>query len=133
MRQRFTLDFGRLGSAGFQVQQNPSFADLTGCTLYIDAYHHAMRFTWDETKRLANINKHGLDFADAEQVFAGPLMLIEDKRRDYGEQRMIGIGLLGFLVVLIVHVESEQDIRVIPMRKATSDETDLFFQNAGYF
>nr|WP_093191832.1 BrnT family toxin [Thiocapsa sp. KS1] len=92
-----------------------------------------MRFTWDETKRLANINKHGLDFTDAEQVFAGPLMLIEYKRRDYGEQRMIGIGLLGFLVVLIVHVESEQDIRVISMRKATSDETDLFFQNASYF
>jgi uncharacterized DUF497 family protein len=41
-------------------------------------------FTWDETKRQANLNKHGLDFADVEQVFAGPLMLVEDHRRDYG-------------------------------------------------
>ena len=32
---------------------------------------------------------------------------------DYGEQRMIGIGLLGCLVVLIVHVESDEAIRII--------------------
>ena len=92
-----------------------------------------MRFTWDEMKRQANLSKHGLDFADAEKVFAGPLVLVEDNRQDCGEQRMIGIGLLNFLVVLIVHVESDHEIRIISMRKATSDETDLFYRNAGYF
>jgi len=92
-----------------------------------------MRFTWDETKRQKNLSKHGLDFADAEKVFAGPLVLVEDNCRDYGEQRMIGIGLLDFLVVLIVHVDSDHEIRIISMRKATSDETDLFYRNAGYF
>jgi uncharacterized DUF497 family protein len=92
-----------------------------------------MRFTWDETKRQANLSKRGLDFADAEKVFAGPLVLVEDNRRDYGEQRMIGIGLLDFLVLLIIHVESDHEIRIISMRKATSDETDLFYRNAGYF
>jgi hypothetical protein len=92
-----------------------------------------MRFTWDEAKRQANLSKHGLDFADAEKVFAGPLVLVEDNRRDYGEQRMIGIGLLDFLVVLVVHVESDHEIRIISMRRATSDETDLFYRNAGYF
>lgn len=46
---------------------------------------------------------------------------------------MIGIGLLDFLVVLIVHVESDEEIRIISMRKADSDETDLFYRNAGYF
>ena len=51
----------------------------------------------------------------------------------YGEQRMIGIGLLDFLVVLIVHVESDESIRIISMRKADSDETDLYYKNAGYF
>ena len=61
------------------------------------------------------------------------MVLIEDNRADYGEQRMIGIGLLDCLVVLIVHVESDETIRIISMRKADSDETDLFYQNAGYF
>jgi uncharacterized DUF497 family protein len=92
-----------------------------------------MHFTWDERKRQTNLAKHGLDFADAEQVFAGPLVLVEDNRRDYGEQRMIGIGLLDLLVVLIVHVESNDEIRIVSMRRATSDETDLFYQHAGYF
>ncbi len=56
-----------------------------------------MRFVWDEPKRLANLKKHGLDFADAEKAFAGPMVLIEDSREDYDEQRMIGIGLLDCL------------------------------------
>lgn len=92
-----------------------------------------MRYTWDETKRQANLKKHGLDFADAEEVFAGPLMLINDDRADYGEQRMIGVGLLDCLVVLIVHVEFDEAIRIISMRRADSDETDLFYRNVGYF
>ena len=92
-----------------------------------------MRYLWDEAKRLANLSKHGLDFADAEKVFAGPLVLFEDGREDYGELRMIGIGLLETVVVPIVHVESDDSIRIISMRKAESDETDLFYRNAGYF
>ncbi len=92
-----------------------------------------MNFTWDEAKRQSNLQKHGLDFADAAKVFGGPLVLFEDKRQDYNEQRVICIGLLDHLVVLIVHVESDQDIRVISMRKADSDETDLYYKNAGYF
>lgn len=90
-----------------------------------------MRYVWDESKRQANLGKHGLDFADAAKVFAGPLVLFEDSRADYGEQRMIGIGLLDFLVVLIVHVESSEEIRIISMRKADRYETDLYYQNAG--
>ena len=92
-----------------------------------------MRFLWDETKRQTNLSKHGLDFADAERVFAGPLVLFEDGREDYGEQRMIGIGLLETVVVLIVQVEADDTIRIISMRRAESDETDLFYSNAGYF
>ena len=61
------------------------------------------------------------------------MVLFEDNRHDYGEQRMIGIGLLDHLVVLIVHVENDESIRIISMRKAQSDETDLYYQNVGYF
>ena len=92
-----------------------------------------MRYIWDESKRQTNLKKHGLDFVDAEQIFAGPLVLIEDNRKDYGEQRMIGIGLLDCLVVLIVHVETDETIRIISMRKADTDEIDLYYQHAGYF
>ena len=59
-------------------------------------------------------------------MFAGPMVLFEDDRTDYGEQRMIGIGLLDYLVALIVHVETEDTILIISMRKADNDETDLY-------
>ena len=41
--------------------------------------------------------------------------------------------LLAELVVLIVHVETEETIRIFSMRRATDNETNLFYQNAGYF
>jgi uncharacterized protein len=46
---------------------------------------------------------------------------------------MIGIGSLDDLVVLVVHVESDETIRIIFMRKASRDEISLYDQNAGYF
>jgi uncharacterized protein len=96
-------------------------------------YTRGVIFAWDEPKRQANLARHGLDFADAEKVFAGPMVLFEDDRADYGEQRMIGVGLLDYLVVLIVHVEKDETIRIISMRKADGNETDIYYQNVGYF
>jgi uncharacterized protein len=59
------------------------------------------------------------------------LALFEDTRAAYGEQRMIAVGLLDHLVVLVVHVESADAIRILSMRKATRNETDLFYRNTG--
>jgi uncharacterized DUF497 family protein len=96
-------------------------------------YCTVVKFSWDEPKRQANLAKHGLDFADAEKVFARPMVIFQDARIDNGEQRMIGVGLLDYLVVLIVHVENEETIRIISMRKADGNETDIYYQNVGYF
>ena len=61
------------------------------------------------------------------------MVLFENRRQDDGEQRMIGIGSLDSLVVLVVHVESDETIRLISMRKANRDEISLYYQNAGCF
>jgi len=45
-----------------------------------------MTFEWDEAKNRANIRKHGFDFADAEEMFRGPLLVRPDTREDYGEK-----------------------------------------------
>ena len=88
-----------------------------------------MRFTWHEPKRQVTLEKRGLDFADAELVFSGPTFTFEDDRRDYGEQRLVSVGLLRDKVVVIVHTETEDEIRVISMREAEKDEQLLFFSN----
>jgi uncharacterized protein len=79
-----------------------------------------MQFTWNESKRKSNLAKHGLDFKDAVRIFTGSLVLFEDDRNDYGEQRMIAMGLLDALVVVIVHVESDSTIRIISMPQLTN-------------
>ena len=88
-----------------------------------------MRFVWDEAKRQSNIRKHGLDFADAEAVFAELTFTFEDERFDYSERRHITLGLIEGLVVAVAHTESNQVIRVISMRKATKREQKLYLES----
>jgi len=63
------------------------------------------------------------DFADARQVFAGPTMTVEDAR-EYGEQRFNTTGFLGTAIVTITHPETDDEIHIISMRKAESDEIE---------
>ena len=86
-----------------------------------------MRVTWDEAKRTENLRKHGLDFVDAESVFAGYTVTLEDDRFDYGEQRFITFGVLEGRVVAVVHTEQDDDVRIILMRKATRREEQSYF------
>ncbi|HET9680226.1 MAG TPA: BrnT family toxin [Gammaproteobacteria bacterium] len=88
-----------------------------------------MQFEWDEFKQLANIRKHGIDFVGCEAIFAGYTVTVEDTRYDYGEQRFITLGLLDGRVVVVIHTETIQVIRIISIRKATKHEETLYFQN----
>ena len=81
-----------------------------------------MRFEWDEAKRESNLLKHGIDFIEVEKVFEGETVTILDVRFDYGEERFITLGLLDGRVVVIVHTETDDLIRLISARKATSNE-----------
>lgn len=83
-----------------------------------------MKFEWDEEKNKANIRKHGIDFADAWQLFEHPLFAWHDDRYDYEEDRYIGIGMLSnMMVVFMAFVDKDNDtIRVISMRKAKKHE-----------
>ena len=86
-----------------------------------------MRFSWSERKRAINLKEHGLDFVDAARVFEGLTFSYEDDRFDYGEQRFITLGLLAGVPISIAHTETEDEIRVISFRKATSREARLYF------
>ena len=83
-----------------------------------------MKFTWTATKRTANLKKHGLDFAHAEQVFNGPTFTVEDTRYYGGEQRFNSTGFLDTAIVTICHTETEDEIHIISMRKAEPHEIE---------
>ncbi len=84
-------------------------------------------FTWDETKRRANLAKHGIDFRDAARIFDGPLVTVEDTRERYDEPRYVALGLLEGVVVSVVYAERRDGARIISIRKALKHETRFFF------
>jgi uncharacterized protein len=87
-----------------------------------------MEFEWNEAKRLANLDKHGIDFIDVPEVFDGDIVTVEDDRYSYGEQRFVTFGLLQGRVVAVVHTDRGESIRIISARKATKYEQRTYFE-----
>ena len=81
-----------------------------------------MAITCDSNKRDAALAKRGLDFEDAEAVFAGSYFETEDVRSDYGEPRMICFGMLRDRMVVIGYTPRGADRHVFSMRKANDRE-----------
>jgi uncharacterized protein len=88
-------------------------------------------YEWDKAKNRSNFAKHGLDFGDAEQVFAGPCVTFQDGRFDYGEERLITFGLLDGRVVIIAHAPRGEATRIISMRKANRREQKIYQKRLG--
>ena len=89
-----------------------------------------MRYTHDAKKRAANIKKHGYDFKDAPKVIEGPATVtFEDRRFEYGEQRFVTLGMLRGVVVAIATAETDEEIRLISMRKAERHEEEIYYAN----
>ncbi|HTT80742.1 MAG TPA: BrnT family toxin [Stellaceae bacterium] len=44
-----------------------------------------MEFEWDEAKNARNLGERGIGFDNGARIFDGPVLIWEDKRRDYGE------------------------------------------------
>jgi uncharacterized protein len=88
-----------------------------------------MNFEWDNLKNDLNIDKHGFDFADAYRVFGLPMLVDIDNRRDYGEDRWIGTGLLDGRIVVVIFTEPDRETtRIISLRKALSHERRYYEQ-----
>lgn len=89
-----------------------------------------MQFEWDESKNQSNIEKHGLSFEYAKELFAQDLWVISDKRFDYEEYRYIGYGKIESRLMCVVYAERFPDkIRIISFRKANKREQELFKKN----
>jgi uncharacterized DUF497 family protein len=81
-----------------------------------------MRITFDPAKRDNTLAERGLDFADAEFVFAGVTLEMEDTRKNYGEPRIICYGFLGKRMVVVGYTSRGTDRHVFSMRKANERE-----------
>lgn len=81
-----------------------------------------MLITFDPHKRDITLAERGLDFADAEIVFAGTTVEMEDTRKDYGEVRILSFGLLAGRLVVVGYTPRGAVRHVFSMRKANERE-----------
>ena len=61
--------------------------------------------TWDEPKRLKNIETHGLDFLGCNAIWDSFTITREDVREAYGEKRLVTFELLEGTVAMLVYTE----------------------------
>jgi uncharacterized DUF497 family protein len=81
-----------------------------------------MELEWDDDKNQKNKYKHGFDFHDAPEIFAGYYLERLDTRGDYGEDRWIVLGLIHGTIAVLVYTERGKKLRPISLRKATPME-----------
>jgi uncharacterized protein len=82
-------------------------------------------YEWDERKRRANIVKHGLDFADAVEVFD------DQKQFAYrsphpSEERYVSIGMANERLIAVVFTRRAAKIRIISARPARRIEREQY-------
>jgi uncharacterized DUF497 family protein len=87
-----------------------------------------VRFEWDDRKERANIEKHGVTFGEATEVFYDP-NLVEgvDDEHSGDEARFFVIGYSALRMLFVVFAERHGDvIRIISARLPTPSESKAY-------
>ena len=92
-----------------------------------------MWFSWDREKSDANLQDRGFDFAFASLIFDGPTLEREDTRREYGERRIIAIGLAAGLELTVYYTDrlgdgGDIERRIISARRSDRRERKAYQQ-----
>ena len=88
-----------------------------------------MHISYDPTKSERNRRERGLSFDKAAAFDYQTALYAADERRDYGETRIVALGLIGDRVHVLCFVETDDGIRVISLRKANPREVNRYVQN----
>lgn len=89
----------------------------------------ALLFEWDKKKAIANLEKHKVSFEEAATIFADDNSLtIDDPDHSVQEIRNITIGSsFHERVLVVVHTDRKEKIRIISSRLASRKERQLYF------
>lgn len=85
-----------------------------------------MEYEWDENKRLSNIEKHGFDFIDADDLFDAPHRIAR-ARNVAGEERWLAVGTIDGLPATLIFTrrigaKGDETRRIISIRRSRHDE-----------
>ncbi len=83
------------------------------------------KFEFDERKSLANLEKHGIDFIDAQALWRDP-DLIEIPARTTDEPRYLVIGRIEGKHWSAVVTPRGNNIRIISVRRSRVEEVTIY-------
>lgn len=83
------------------------------------------KFEFDDGKSLLNLEKHGIDFVDAQQLWNDPYLL-EIEARSTDESRSLVIGAIDGKVWSAVITYRGEIIRIISVRRARKAEVAIY-------
>jgi uncharacterized protein len=86
-------------------------------------------FEWDEAKRQANLEEHGIDFEDAASIFSRPYLRIRSDRND--EMRFVAIGCIKDIEIAVVYTIRAGACRIISARRARTNEREDYHAAVG--
>jgi uncharacterized protein len=91
-----------------------------------------MDFEWDAAKSDANLEERGFDFEFATLIFDGPTLERPDRRKDFGEERVIAVGVAEGIYLTVVYtdrsLEERQVRRLISARRSNQREREAYEQ-----
>jgi uncharacterized DUF497 family protein len=86
-------------------------------------------FEWDEEKRLTNIEKHGIDFVRAKEIWQGAVIEFPSGQSHHGEDRFLAVGKIEGLCITVVYTWRGENRRLISARKARKNE-QAYYEDA---
>ena len=89
---------------------------------------NAVEITYDAAKNARNVEERGLSFEQVQAFDFQSALFVVDDRKEYGEVRYRGLGLVGERVHALVFTETPKGIRVISFRKANRREVKSYEQ-----
>ncbi len=80
-----------------------------------------VEFEWDENKNRKNIEKHGVDFRDAQRIW-GKTPTEISRSSERGEERIVVVEELEAVSLTVVYTERGRNIRIISARASHRKE-----------
>jgi len=85
-----------------------------------------MVFQYDEQKRQEVIRTRGVDMLYAALIFESEVLTRVDNRQEYGEERLISLGMVGDECFVVVHTERNGTTRLITAWKGGRNEREKY-------
>ena len=86
-----------------------------------------MEFEWEPVKASRKVEKHGVDFDTAAEIFDDPDLFVVIDSRIYGERRYQAIGASRRVILFVAYTMRGDNIcRIVSARRASRRERSAY-------